>query len=163
MAYIIDTIQRFFKPYSRYILIVFLVLVFVLFSVFLYFRYVSPKIQTKKFKDVVNEPNRKSGATIYFFHVDWCPHCIKAKPEWDKFTEKYNGQTINGYTLRAVDIDCTKDNTGDDPRIQDIIQKNNIKSYPTVKMSIDGGETIELDSKINENSLDQFVNSVLSN
>jgi len=162
MAYIIDAIQRFIKPYNRYILILFLVLVFVTFSVFLYFRYVSPKIQTKKFKDVVNEPNRVSSATIYFFHVDWCPHCIKAKPEWDKFTDKYNGKTINGHTLKTIDIDCTKDNKGD-PKTQDIIQKNNIKSYPTVKMSIDGGETIELDSKINENSLEQFVNSVLSN
>lgn len=164
MSSIIDAIQRVIKPYNRYIVVIFLVIVFILFSIFLYYKYVSPKLETSKFQDVVNESNRNknANAVIYFFHVDWCPHCIKAKPEWNAFSEKYNGQTVNGYKLTTVDIDCTDDGKGDS-KLQDIIHKNNIKSYPTVKLSIEGRETIEFDSKINERSLEQFINSVLNN
>jgi hypothetical protein len=60
--------------------------------------------------------------------------------------------------LVAHSVDCT-DNT--DPTIKDILQKNNINSFPTVKLNIGGEGTIDFDSKIKQSSLESFVNTVV--
>ena len=91
-----------------------------------------------------------------FFHVDWCPHCKKALPEWNNFKKQFADKEVNGYIVKCVDVDCT-DETSD---VQNMINKYSIESYPTVKM-IKDNNTIEFDSKISTNTLEHFVNSML--
>jgi thiol-disulfide isomerase/thioredoxin len=158
MFNIITNIQKFIKPYNRIILIIFLVIIFSAVSLFFYNRYLKQKIVKNKFQDVANADNRAPTADIYFYHVDWCPHCVKAQPEWNKFVEANNNKLINGVILVAHSIDCTDNN---DPSIKDILQKNNINSFPTVKLTIDGEGTIDFDSKIKQSSLESFVNTVI--
>jgi thiol-disulfide isomerase/thioredoxin len=98
-----------------------------------------------------------SVATIYFFNVNWCPHCINAKPEWDKFEANTDGKLINNYTVKCINKPC--DDT-DDPEIIILTQKFNIEHYPTIKMS-KGGKIISFEGKITENSLNKFVNAMI--
>jgi thiol-disulfide isomerase/thioredoxin len=103
-------------------------------------------------KDVANANRRNIGVSILFFHVDWCPHCKNAIPEWQQFVAQFDGKEVNGYTIQCVDMDCTNE-TSD---ITAAINRYNIDSYPTIKMLKDD-EVIEFDSKITKYSLEQFV------
>jgi thiol-disulfide isomerase/thioredoxin len=113
---------------------------------------------------------------VYFFHVDWCPHCIKAQPEWDSFQKQYDNKEMGGYLVRCYDIDCTEDNgdaviqfdpndetsTGIKPtsiKISELIQKYKIESYPTIKLTKDD-LVVDFDAKVTQANLVQFVSSV---
>jgi len=108
------------------------------------------------FNNVSNMNDRNNELIIYFFHVDWCPHCKKALPAWNEFSEKYNKQNRNGYTINCIDMDCTKET----PEITEIINTYKVVAYPNVKM-IKDGTVIDFDSKITESSLEKFVESMV--
>jgi hypothetical protein len=55
-----------------------------------------------------------------------------------------DGATINGYTIKCIDVNCTDDK---DHSIQETITNFSIDSYPTVKM-IKDNDQILFDSKI---------------
>jgi thiol-disulfide isomerase/thioredoxin len=158
MSRIVDTILNYVRPYF---FIIFVLCIFILFSVAGYYgyqKYTKSIAEKTKFSDVANANRTNKTATIYMFHVDWCPHCVKALPEFEKFKTAYDGQQINGYKLKCIAVNCTDDEKDD---ITATIKKYNIQSYPTVKLVIDGGETIEFDSKITQKSLHTFVTTVI--
>jgi thioredoxin-related protein len=41
------------------------------------------------------------------------------------------------------------------------MQKYDVKSFPTIKMFMEDGKTIEFDSKVSKESLEKFATSVL--
>ena len=63
------------------------------------------------------------------------PHCKKALPEWNGFSQANHGKDLYGYRVNCVDINCTNE---DDSKVVEYINKFNIDSYPTVKMIKDG-------------------------
>jgi thiol-disulfide isomerase/thioredoxin len=155
MAGIVEVVTKLIRPYYYHII------GFVIFAIFLYigvraYNNINNK-QKNKFSDVANANRRNREAIVYFFHVDWCPHCKKALPEWKNFVSKYNGKEINGYVIKPVDIDCTKE-TGD---VTELINRYNIDSYPTIKL-IREDTTIDFESKITSNTLEKFVNTMLT-
>jgi thiol-disulfide isomerase/thioredoxin len=157
MANIVDVFRKFISPYSYFILI------FVLFVIFAYAGYYAYntfylKKMGNKFSDVANGNPRQREVIIYFFHVDWCPHCKNALPEWNAFKSQYDETAINGSVIKCVDMDCTSE-TAD---IMRVIKKYNIDSYPTVKMVKDNA-TIDFDSKITKTSLEKFVTTMTNN
>ena len=160
MSKIVDTILNLVRPYFWIVLVIVLFLLFSLAGYYGYKKYAKDVITKTKFADVANADRTNRGATIMFFHVDWCPHCKTALPQWKKFKDAYNGQQINGYKLKCTEVNCTDD--GEDENIAIMIKKYDIQSYPTVKLAIDGGETIEFDSKITKDSLHKFVTTVIT-
>jgi len=156
MANIIDILRKLITPYY-YIIIA--IVVIIIFSIITYYLYKSmyKKVNNNIFTDVANSNIRNRQVTIYFFHVDWCPHCKKALPEWNKFKADKNGKEINGYVIRCVEMDCTNE-TSDITRA---INEYNIDSYPTVKM-LKNNQKIEFDSKITNTALDSFVVTMLN-
>jgi thiol-disulfide isomerase/thioredoxin len=157
MANIIESLRKLFGPYYRYILSAVLFVIFAYVGYYAYNEYYVKPQKNKVYSDVANVGQRPI-ATIMFFHVNWCPHCKTAKPEWNKFVDQYDGKEINGYVVQCQDIDCTKE-TSDITRA---INKYKIDSYPTVKM-IKDEKTIEFDARISQHTLDQFVNTMLNN
>lgn len=157
MANLIEYLRKLIAPYYKYILIAVVFAIFVYVGNYAYNQYYLKPSQNKIFSDVANA-NKRTEVIIYFFHVDWCPHCKKAQPEWDKFVNHYNGKEVNGYIINCKDVDCTKE-TSDITRV---INQYKIESYPTVKM-IKDEKTIEFDARINQHTLDQFVETMLSN
>ena len=95
-------------------------------------------------------------AIVYMFHVDWCPHCKKAMPEWTAFKNQYDGLEINGYVIKCIDIDCTNEKSD----VKSAMNKYKITSFPTVKL-IKEEQTIDFDSKITRTSLGTFVDTML--
>ena len=91
-------------------------------------------------------------ADIMLFYADWCPHCTKAKPEWNKVKDKFNGKTVNGYTLMFSEYN-DKD--------KDKMSKYSISSFPTIKLS-KNGNIYNFDAKPSESTINQFISTVLA-
>jgi thiol-disulfide isomerase/thioredoxin len=158
MASFLEVIKKLISPYSTYILIVILIVIFLLAATYVYNTYYKKEMtkMDNKFGDVANANKRSHEVIIYFFNVDWCPHCKTAKPEWEKFAKLYNGKEKGEYVIKCVDYNCTDENA----EVTKIINKYNIESYPTIKMLKDN-QVIEFDSKITEYTLEQFVNTMV--
>lgn len=176
MANFITYLDTVFKPYYKYMMIFFLFLVFITVARFAYQTSFVKVDKNQKTANVANANNLKPISAVYFFHVDWCPHCVKAIPEWNAFVEIYNNKEVNGYLVQCYDIDCTDDN-GEaviqfDPKdetptkisptpikIAQLVKKYNIDSYPTIKLTKDD-VVVDFEAKVTKQNLIQFVNSV---
>jgi len=159
MANIIDVLYRdYLVPYKHLVLILFLMVVFIILGYFGYQWYAKPQMANKDMKDIANANRRDPTVEIFFFHVDWCPHCKTALPEWQKFMAQYDGHQFNGYTIKCIDLNCTDDS---DPKIASLISQFGIEGYPTVKM-MKNGQTISFDSKITKSSLETLLSKELN-
>lgn len=162
MSKFVSTVYNYIRPLTKYAWLLVVVVLIVLVGYYGYSRFAKPIISKDIYKDVANANTRGKNADIYFFHVDWCPHCKKAAPEWQKFQSEYNGKSVNGYTIITHDIDCTADSANNtDTTIASLIEKYDIQGYPTIKITTDDGKTIDFESKITQKSLETFVNNVL--
>jgi len=176
MPNVFTVISDYIRPYQTFIMFLFIFFVFSSLAFYAYNNYYIPYREKDKKSDVANNPDRKKIANIFFFFVDWCPHCKTAKPEWNNFKVQYNNTEVNGYIIKCVDINCTDDSgtidivdipeyVQDDikptpTKIADLIRKYNIEAYPTIKMAKDD-YTIDYDAKISADSLDKFVHTAL--
>ena len=91
---------------------------------------------------------------IMYFYTEWCPYCKKARPEWDKAKESFEGKIINNNKLQFHEIDCESETNAD--------MVKDIDGYPTIKMFLADGKTVEYDSKPDAKTLELFINSVLN-
>lgn len=155
MSGLVEVVSKIVRPYYKYIVGLIAIIIFGYAAIYGYKAYFIKK-QENKFADVPNSNRRLKEVSVIFFHVDWCPHCKKALPEWNNFKKQFNDKEVNGYVVKCTDIDCT-DETSD---VQNMMNKYSIESYPTVKM-IKDNNTIDFDSKISTNTLEHFVNSML--
>ena len=155
MPGLIEVVNKIARPYYKYVVMIVAAVIFGYAANYGYNAYFVKK-QENKFADVPNAKRSNKEVSVMFFHVDWCPHCKTALPEWENFKKQYNNKEVNGYITKCVDVDCT-DETSD---TQNMINKYEIESYPTVKMVKDKN-TIEFDSKISTSTLEHFVNSML--
>jgi len=176
MSNVLTVISEALKPYVNIIIAVFIFFIFVALGFYGYNKFYIPYSQKHAVSDMANANGRKKIANIYFFYVDWCPHCKTAKPEWNTFKIKYNNTEKGEYTINCYDINCTEDNgtidIADIPdeatglvkttpiKIADMIRKYNIDAYPTIKMLKDN-VTIDYDAKITSDHLDKFVESAI--
>jgi hypothetical protein len=156
MANLIEVAKRIIRPYYYYIIGAVVLIIFIYAGVYAYNHFYANKV-ANKYANVANANRRNKEVNVLFFHVDWCPHCKKALPEWNSFKQQYDGKELNGYVIKCVDMDCTNE-TSDIARA---INTYKIDSYPTIKM-LKNQQTIEFDSKITSSSLDQFVNTMLN-
>jgi len=177
MPGVINVISDSLRPYQTFIIATVTFIVFAGLAYYAYLNYFLPSQEKEKTGDVANQPNRSKIANIFFFFVDWCPHCKTAKPEWNNFKLQYNDTEVNGYIIKCYDINCTEDNGTIDivdipadakdynfpitpTPIADLIRKYKIDAYPTIKMVKDN-YTIDFDAKITADSLDKFVHTTL--
>lgn len=116
------------------------------------------KNSSSKNQYIENFEDNSSGKTaeLMLFHVDWCPHCKTAKPEWDQVKAEYQNKEINGYKVIFTDINCTNET----PEIQKLIDTYKIEGYPTIKL-IKDGQVIDFDAKPTKDTLSKFLNTVL--
>jgi thioredoxin-like negative regulator of GroEL len=155
MPSLVEAVRKITRPYYYWVILAVVLVVFI-YITYYYFKQ-RQSITSEAYADVANANRRSKEAIVYFFHVDWCPHCKKALPDWNQFKSSMNGKEVNGYILTCSDINCT-DETADTAAL---INKFNIESYPTVKLVRDS-QTIEFDSKITASTLDSFITSMLN-
>jgi len=160
---LINTILNSLRPYGNYIFYMIIIIIFLVVAILAYKQYVSPVIHKSPFTDVANANNQNVSLDMFFFYADWCPHCKKAKPEWEDFVKNNDGKTFNDMKLKCHTIDCTDDSSTDvvDTGITtaEMIKKYNIEGYPTIKL-VKGSTTYDYDSKITRTSLETFVNTI---
>lgn len=149
------------RKFMFWMIFVFILLVAA--AIYGYYAFYLPSAMARNFNDLSNKKPISNGqgggedVLIYFFHVDWCPHCKTAAPEWKTFFDNYHNVEKNGYMIRCMEMDCTKD---DDPAVAEMIQKFEIEGYPTIKM-VKEGKTIEFDAKVTNNNLKQFIENMV--
>ncbi len=159
MPTLVEYLNMKLRPYYFIISVVIVFIVFIIVSVYAY------KASTKKinqsgsdFSDVANKNSNNKIVEIKMFHVDWCPHCKKALPEWQAFCREYNGKEVNGWF-----VNCTYDGTNctnnEDTQIAAVISEYKIEAYPTV-IAFKNKKRYDFDAKITKNSLEQFVQYV---
>jgi thiol-disulfide isomerase/thioredoxin len=88
-------------------------------------------------------------ATFVMFGVDWCPHCVKAKPEFQALGPT---QTIGGKTVEMLVI-----NPETDPNPYK--DKVKIAGYPTVVLLDGAGNTTEYEGARSTQAFQDFLTS----
>ena len=88
----------------------------------------------------------KDKANLYFFHTDWCGHCIKAMPEWEKLEQ---GPKRFGDT----EVSFIRVNAENDRETADLYEVN---AYPTVKLETSTG-LHTYDSRVTAEALTQYL------
>lgn len=123
---------------------------------FIYYFFVMKKTKSVAFQPVSSESFVNNEAELMFFYADWCPHCKTAKPIWEEIKEENENNLINGHKIQFTEINCTTET----PEVEDLMNKFNIESFPTIKL-IKDGEIIEYDAKPNKETINKFLNNVL--
>ena len=159
-----DSVFRFKKvinslpAITRYILIASFAAILIACAYYIYKTYISSQSDSSLLEgyasgmNIRNEHPNEEVVTLYFFGVEWCPHCKHAKPEWDSFVKENEDKTFNGKKVNFVSVDCDKDSA--------LADKYDVSGYPTIKLDT-GSDVIEFKSKPERDTLTQFLNSSL--
>lgn len=158
MPGIISKLQSSFAPHKRNLYILLLVTIFATIGYFLYKK--NELIGSKKavqFKDVANANKNAERVDIYFFYADWCPHCVNARPEWDKFKNEYSGKKMGKFNIICTEKDCSETTEASFNK-----SEYDVESYPTIKVYIDKDmkNPIEYDAKITNDRLKMFIDEL---
>jgi thiol-disulfide isomerase/thioredoxin len=142
---------------SKFIIILLLALVFLIAAFYVFKKYVLPLNNSFKPNNEfpssnTDETTEEKYAIMYMFKVDWCPHCKKALPIWEKIVADYQDKIIKGYIMDFKLIDGEED--------AETTDKFNVEGYPTIKM-IKDDQIIEYDAKPDYDTIVQFMQSTL--
>jgi thiol-disulfide isomerase/thioredoxin len=142
---------------KQFLLIVIVVAALIATTVFVYKRYVAPKVAAAYApnKEYIKESAADEGDKVielYMFSVDWCPHCKKALPEWNAFKESIGDSKVNGYSISFIEVDCEKE--------KGMAEQWGVKGYPTIKAKMSNGNIIDYDAKPTAEVLTQFLDSI---
>jgi thiol-disulfide isomerase/thioredoxin len=92
------------------------------------------------------------------FYADWCPHCVRFKPEWEAMKSNINNsKTRSGKKVRMVNVNCETNKA--------MATKYGIDGYPTIKViTLDSKSKKEIvddyDGQRTEDALKQFLKSL---
>jgi len=83
-------------------------------------------------KPIIASPKREvpaDKANLYFFHTDWCGHCQKAMPEWEKLE-------AGPHKFGNTEVSFVRVNAEKDRQTADLYE---VDAYPTVKLETSTG------------------------
>ena len=100
-----------------------------------------------------NEP--KEPVTVYFFYVDWCPHCTNAKPEVASFEQDLATQNnlMNGVPVEVKQVNCDEE--------KELAAEHDIKAYPTV-VAVQNGKKEVLNNKVTNSNLKDWLSNLIA-
>jgi thiol-disulfide isomerase/thioredoxin len=111
----------------------------------LVYRIWEPFVPARPKKDVP-----KDTATLYFFYVDWCGFCKKAKPEWEKLAA--GNDKFGTTTVKFVKVDAEEDRAKAD--------EYEVDAYPTIKLETPDG-IYDFKKSVTEAGLRDFLQKSL--
>lgn len=91
------------------------------------------------------------GKKLVLIYADWCGHCKKIKPTWDKVSEQVNKED----ELKMVKINCGEGT----PEQKKLMSKYDVDGYPTI-LIIDNGKATPYDGDRTEDALLKTVKSL---
>jgi thiol-disulfide isomerase/thioredoxin len=95
--------------------------------------------------EAFDNQNTGSHATFVMFYANWCGHCQRTKPEFQKLKDSYKG------SVKILMIDAELDEH------KELVQSQNIKGFPTIRYYPSG-----LDSSYSEYDGERQSESFLS-
>ncbi len=101
--------------------------------------------------------------TLRIFHVDWCGHCKKMVPEFNKLMElpeddhdtEEKELSIKNKPVKLVKVNPEKSSSG-----EELAKKFNVQGYPTIVLT-SGGKDIHYEGGPSADSLKTFLESNL--
>ena len=143
---------------NKYVMIAIIVLIFVVSAYFLYRNYANQNSETIT-DDIYEEMDNNDGseAELMLFHVDWCPHCKTALPEWEKLKQEYANKKVNGHKIIFLEYNCTEESEETTKKMETY----KIEGFPTIKLKVEG-RVIEFDAKVTKANLEQFLATALA-
>lgn len=136
-----------------------IIIIIIIFFLLIVVYYIYTKYFNKGFGRTIENMENQSGdktAELMLFHVDWCPHCKTAKPEWEQVKSEYQNKSINGYKVMFTEVNCTDET----PEKVKMIETYKIEGYPTIKL-VKENQVIDFDAKPTKETLTKFLNTVL--
>lgn len=93
---------------------------------------------------------------VYFFYVDWCPHCTNAKPEVAAFSEDLATQNnlINNVPVEVKQVNCEEE--------KELAAEHGVKAYPTV-VAVKNNKKEQLNDKVTSSNLKDWLSRLTSN
>tara|TARA_Y200000002_G_C22494223_1_gene584330 strand:- start:14 stop:541 length:528 start_codon:yes stop_codon:yes gene_type:complete len=108
--------------------------------------------QPAMLNNITEKPNPKHNElVIVLFYVDWCPHCVSTKPEWEKLVNNMNNTEVNGN--KVVVSACNAEGSELE---QNFAKENNVQGFPTIKV-IKENDVVEYNGARNAEALEEFV------
>ena len=120
----IGQLKNFFKPSKMPKLLLIVAILLIVYFVYATYLKEGFEVEAGDFDEKV-----KDGKKVVLFYADWCGHCKKIKPVWEKAAEK-----VNKEEKRMLMVNCGDDGKG----VSDLMGKYNIKGYPTIIIFEDG-------------------------
>jgi len=127
---------------------------FIIFSGIAYYIYTRYYKTTKTFttnNEFVGVNSNVIEAQLILFHTVWCPHCKTTMDLWN--TLKLKPKYTQNYIITFTDIDCEKESAYADTF--------DIKEYPTIIL-LKGDKKYIYDANLNEETLDLFINTIMT-
>ena len=144
----------------KFLIIIIVSAILIAAALWVYTTYIAPKLQPSFVpnKEFIPQGEDVTQADLYFFCVDWCPHCKAAKPALTTVKEKYQNTKINGVQVTFHFVNGEKE----EEKITDFEKTYNVKidGFPTIYL-VKGEQVIEYDAKPNEKTLTEFLHTTL--
>jgi len=90
---------------------------------------------------------------LVLFHAEWCGHCKKLMPEWDKASEEV--KAMENENVMLVKVECG--NPKKDETHADVMNKYNIKGYPTIISFDESGQHSEYNGERTKSGMLSFL------
>ena len=100
-------------------------------------------------KNKRNQDTEVATVELYYFYTTWCPYCVKARPEWNKFKTYWENKKKNNHTLIFSEIDCDQN--------ESLASKYEVETYPCIKL-IKDEKVYDYDAKPTLENLNKFLN-----
>ena len=108
---------------------------FVVALLLILYHFLSNRTSNEQFVDYSPQGNE---VNFVLFYAEWCPHCTRFEPTWDKLAQDLNGKQINGKTVNIQKVDCAQQGN------KESCSENNVSSYPTIKcFTVNGAQEYE--------------------
>jgi thiol-disulfide isomerase/thioredoxin len=102
-------------------------------------------------------------STLRIFHVDWCGHCKKMVPEFNKLmglAENDDSTSEKDINVKDKSVKLVKINPEQSTDGGDLAKKYNVQGYPTIIFTT-GGKDIQYEGGPSVDSLKSFLESNL--
>ncbi len=94
--------------------------------------------------------NMNEGPIFAMFFAEWCGHCKRAKPEFKKLMDSYNGKV----KVMLIDAEAAEN--------KDLVQSQNVKGFPTIRYYPNGfsSKPVEYEGGRDFKSFMNYLNSL---
>jgi thioredoxin-like negative regulator of GroEL len=84
---------------------------------------------------------------LYFFYVDWCPHCTTAKPVISKLEQ--DSAVNSKVEIKRVNCEGSAEEKA-------LAEQHNVRGFPTV-VYVNNGENKELEGGVSESGIKSLI------